>query len=140
MLYDMNLINLSGQLLTAGTFIVIVGCSASHEDDRTRTFIECMEQIQGDQLSSQECRRKASDICFALSRELAFSTRIRLVLAETKGIASDLSRLAGIEFESWNYSDCVAVQQDICQDLAMPCEYESCLMEISQKCSKYGDH
>ena len=137
----MTVLNLNGYFLFAVTLSVIVGCSASHKEDGTRIFIDCMEQIQRNQLSSSDCHQKASEICSALSGELALSTRMRLVLAETKGIASDLARLAGIDFEPWNQSDCVAVHQDICHDFGpfFPCQYESCLNEIPQKCAKYED-
>jgi len=120
----------------------LVGCSASDkEDEQLRTLIRCMERIEGDQLSSPECRRKASKICYVLSRELPLSTRIRYAIAETKAIISDLARIVGIKFEPWNEGDCVASWQDICHDFgpAFPCGYETCLNEIPQECAKYGD-
>lgn len=121
---------------------VIVGCSASDkENEQLRTLSRCMEQIEGDQVSSPECRRRASKICYVLSRELPLSTRIRNAIAQTKGITSDLVRIVGIKFEPWNEGDCVASYQDICHDLGLvfPCQYETCLNKIPQECAKYGD-
>jgi hypothetical protein len=133
-------INLNGHFLLAVILVVTVACSASDKEDESLTFIRCMEHIEGDQLSSPECRQKAAKICYALSRELPLSTRIRLAIATTKAITSDLASIAGIKFEPWNEGDCVASWQDICHDLGplFPCQYETCLNEIPQKCAKYG--
>ena len=87
-------------------------CGDADKDDRIRVYIDCMERIRGDFVSPPDCRRRAGEICYALSGKLPFLTRTRLAFANAKGIASDFASLVGIVFEPWNHADCIAVHQD----------------------------
>ena len=126
-------------LLLAGALALLSACGDADEDNVTLTIIDCMQHIRADYLSTPDCRQRAPEICYALSRDLSIVAKARLAFATAKGVASDLGGLAGIDFEPWNHGDCVVVQQDICQDLGpyFPCQYESCLAEITEKCEKY---
>ena len=126
-------------LFLAVILALLSACGNTDEENVTLAVVDCMQHIRADYLSSPDCRRRAPEICYALSRELSIVTKARLSVATAKGIASDFAQLAGIDFEPWNHKDCVVVHQDICQDLGpiFPCQYESCLEEIAQECEKY---
>ena len=126
-------------LLLGAALVLLPGCGDAGEENGTRTFVDCMEHIRTGWVSPPDCRRRASKICYELSRELPFITRVRLAVATAKGIASEVARIAELIFEPWNHGDCFVVHQDICQDLGplFPCQYESCLAEIPQECEEY---
>jgi hypothetical protein len=127
-------------LVLVGALAIIPACGDEDESDFGPAFLDCIEIIRTDDLTSPDCRRREQAICWAVAQEIPFVTRARITSANVKGTVRDLARLAGIAVGPWSRADCIATHKGICKDFAPsnPCYYETCLAEIPQDCKQSG--
>ena len=129
---------LLGCLFIAAVLTASLTCSNANDVDDERTLL-CMENIRASDLSTPDCRSRATEICLALSRKPSFVTRAIVALVKVKGIACENKRWVGFGwgFCNWSYNDCVVVTEEICRDWGQyaPCMYEACLADIPQDCA-----